>query len=166
MVRVSGDGRTAYLVNDEGWNFVAIDLGNLSRLRICSVSATGGFAHGLALRSHLAFVCNNRDACTIFDVSDPDYPRSVWSGRRVEPLPQGGGPGDTPYLDTADGILWVDIRDVSRPRVERRHSGHRQVLHGRVRRWESGGRRILAGALPTGWAALDVTDSGASAAGG
>jgi len=154
MVRVSDDGRHAYMVNDEGWNFITFDLADLSNPRVASVAATSGFAHGFALRGNVAFVCNNFDTVTFFDVSDAAAPKVLgWvvTGPRschCEVL------GDALFVWTKGGICCVDVADLSKPQIK----GTYQHLGTGFQAVEEGGRRYLLGSGPGGWQKVDVTD--------
>jgi len=153
-VRVSADGTTAFMVNDEGWNLIAIDIADPTKPRMRSVSATSGFAHGLALRGHLAFACNNSDACTIFDMTHPDKPVLVSAVMPFNRCAQAEVVGDALFLHTADGLVCVDITDVRKPQVKGTHKG----LWREYVACERGGRRTILGAGPDGWHVVDATD--------
>jgi len=154
MVRVSEDGRRAYMVNDEGWNFITFDLSDLRSPQVVSVAATSGFAHGFALRGSVAFVCNNFDTVTFFDVSEAANPRVVgWvvTGPRschCEVL------GNALFVWTQAGIRCVDVSDLANPQVK----GSYQHLGTIFQVAEEGGRRYLLGSGPGGWHKVDVTD--------
>jgi len=154
LVRVSDDAKTAFMVNDEGWNLIAIDIGDPTRPRVRSVSATSGFAHGLALRGNLAFACNNSDACTIFDMANPDKPVLVSAAMPFNRCARAEVLGDALFLHTADGLVCVDIADVRKPQVK----GAYKELWREYAAAERGGRRYVLGAGPGGWHVVDATD--------
>ncbi len=140
VVRVSEDGATVYLAADEGWNFTAIDARDPAHMRMRSVSATGGFCHGAALRGTHAYVTNNYEACTIFDVADPSNPKLAGSVIGLTRCTAAAVEGDALGLCTKEGIILAGLADPAHPQIAgkvpgigseftlHRHEAHRYLL--------------------------------------
>ncbi|MEA3196796.1 MAG: hypothetical protein QOF32_848, partial [Gammaproteobacteria bacterium] len=118
VLRVAEDGGTVFLAADEGWNLTAIDARDPAKMRLQSVSATGGFCHGLALRGKYAYATNNYGACTIFDVADPAQPKLAGAVMGLTRCKSAAVEGDTLGLGTNDGIVLASLADPAHPRVE------------------------------------------------
>jgi len=122
-LRVSDDGSTLYLAADEGWNLTAIDIRDPRKMQMLSVSATGGFCHGIALYGKFAYATNNYDACTIFNVADPAKPvlaGAVMGMTRCLSAAIGNG---ALGLRTHDGLLLADLADPVNPRLQGKVEG-------------------------------------------
>jgi hypothetical protein len=153
-LRISADGNTAFLAADEGWNFTAIDLRNPRALRALSVSATGGFCHGLALRGKYAYVTNNYEACTIFDVSDPANPALAGAVMGLTRCRAAAVDGDVLGLCTREGILLYDLADPVHPKLQGKCEG----IGSEFALISHGGTRYLLGCGAEGLLVFDVSD--------
>lgn len=63
---LAGDGRKAWIANDEGWNLVEIDLQDLSSPKAGPIRATGGFARAVAW-SNKALAATNHRTLQVFE---------------------------------------------------------------------------------------------------
>lgn len=154
VLRVSDDGLFAYAASDEGWNLAIYDISQLSAPRFRNAAATSGFAHGLTVRGRYAFVCNNYDACTIFDTSDPDHPRLVSAVMPLEGARMAQVQGDALFISTKDGIICVDISDLEHPAIKSTYKG----IGSDFGILSAAGKRYLLGAGEGGWQVVDVSD--------
>lgn len=153
-LRVSADGNTAYLAADEGWNFTAIDLRNPLAMRALSVSATSGFCHGLALHGKYAYVTNNYEACTIFDVTDPAHPALAGAVTGLTRCMSAATDGDVLGLCTHEGIVLADLTDPVHPKIQ----GKCERIGSEFTLVHYGNTRYLLGCGSKGVTVIDVSN--------
>lgn len=138
-ISLSGDGRKAWIANDEGWNLVEIDLQNLNSPKSGPIRATGGFARAVAW-SGQALAATNHRSLQVFE----GFARTPsW----VLLLPKPGNlmwVGQQLWVECASELQGWDLTRLSTPKGLGKLAASRGLCT-----WNSDGNDHLAGATNT-----------------
>jgi hypothetical protein len=147
--------------NHVGGGLVVLDISNSANPQRVGGCDTGGFAYGVAVSGHYAYVADFDAGFQVIDISNPTKPQRV--GSRAGCAKDVAVSGNYAYVVGGDGLEVIDVTDPTNPKLF-----HSQWILGSERVWISGGYAFVAcyvapgGSFVPSLSVIDIADPAGS----